>query len=247
VDYDAGSRQPDKCSLTPAARQNHAASVRNAGLIEALVLFALIMAYIWRLRAVWPSVWILAISVPVISHLARRERAQALGFCTTNFSACIRRFGPALIAIVAILIAAGLLAGTMRRMCVDAAMASFGLYLPWGLFQQYLLNGYFLRRFEMALRPGAAGVLASVLFSLAHLPNWFLMPITLVGGYAAILIYRKYRNLYFLAIAHAIIGFLLFAVAPDSLIHHLRVGPGWFKDAHSAGIQTTSVRSRQGG
>ena len=159
----------------------------------------------------------------------------------------MRRLGPALVALIAILIAVGLFAGTVRRMSFDAAMAGFGLYLPWGLFQQYLLNGYFLRRFEMALRPGAAGVLASLLFSLAHLPNWFLMPITLVGGYAATLIYRKYRNLYFLAIAHATIGFLLFAVSPDSLIHHLRVGPGWFKDAHSVEIHAPGVRPRQGG
>lgn len=143
---------------------------------------------------------------------------------------CLRRFGPPLIAVAAIIILAGLLAGTVRPMGVEPALLGFGLYLPWGLFQEYLLNGYFLRRLEDALQQPAASILAAALFCLAHLPNWFLMPITLGGGYVAIRIYRKHRNLYFLALAHATIGFLLlFAAAPDSVSHHLRIGPWWFK------------------
>jgi hypothetical protein len=59
------------------------------------------------------------------------------------------------------------------------------------------------------------------------MPNWLLMLITAAGGYGAICIYRRYRNLYSLGLAHATIGFLLFMVVPDSLIHHMRVGPGW--------------------
>ena len=66
------------------------------------------------------------------------------------------------------------------------------------------------------------------MFSLAHLPNWFLMIVSLAGGYVCAAIYRKYRNLYFLGVAHGVIGCMIYLVAPDTLSHHLYVGPKWF-------------------
>jgi hypothetical protein len=75
----------------------------------------------------------------------------------------------------------------------------------------------------------------------AHSPNWFLMPVTLVSGYGAIWVYRRYNNLYFLGLAHAMIGFLLFVAVPDSVSHHLNVGPGWF--AHPQGHQPQIFRN----
>ena len=50
-----------------------------------------------------------------------------------------------------------------------------------------------------------------------------------MAGYCCTLIYRKYKNLYFLGIAHATVGVLLLLVVPDSISHHLTVGPGWFR------------------
>ena len=68
-------------------------------------------------------------------------------------------------------------------------------------------------------------LLSALFFSGAHLPNWFLMLVTPVAGYAAIWVYRRYRNLYFLGLAHATIGTLLFLTVPDSWSHHLNIGP----------------------
>jgi membrane protease YdiL (CAAX protease family) len=134
---------------------------------------------------------------------------------------------------VAILIAIGvvsaIIAGTLRPLSARGAALDLGLYLPWGFVQQYLLNAYLLNRLENSLSPAKAASTAAVLFSLVHLPNWFLMLTTLAGGYAATAVYRRRRNLYFLGLAHALLGFTIFVAAPDSLIHHLRVGPGWFR------------------
>jgi hypothetical protein len=99
-------------------------------------------------------------------------------------------------------------------------------YLPWGVLQQYMLNGYFLNRFDRALPPSASAWLTAVLFGAVHTPNWFLMAVGLVGGWCATQVYRRHRNLYFLGIAHATIGFLLFVTVPDSVSHHLNIGPG---------------------
>jgi len=112
----------------------------------------------------------------------------------------------------------------------DQAFWALAGYLPWGLFQQYVLNGYFLNRFDSALSRRSAPMISAALFSGAHLPNWFLMAVTLLAGYASVRIYRRYNNLYSLGLglAHGTVGFLLLLVVPDSISHHLTVGPGWF-------------------
>jgi len=199
-----------------------------AAMIEAVLVFALIMAYIWWLRLPHPSFWLLPVAVIFVSHLLRHERAHVLGFRTANFGTCARKFGPALLALLAVMWGDGLLAGSIRPLGFWQAAGSFAVYVPWGLFQQYLMNGYFLKRFEMALPGRHAAVLTAVLFSAVHAPNWFLMLITPVTAIVAIHVYRRYGNLYFLGLAHAAIGFALFMMVPDSVTHHLRVGPGFY-------------------
>ena len=78
------------------------------------------------------------------------------------------------------------------------------------------------------MAPRSASLASAALFSGVHLPNWFLMGVTLLAGYCCARLYLRHRNLYFLGIAHATVGFLLFLVVPDSVSHHLVVGPGWF-------------------
>lgn len=199
-------------------------------IVEPLVIFALIMAYIWRLRVAHPWSWTLIVAVIFVSHYLRGERPSALGCRAGGFAICFRRYGVTL----ALLLTVGFLSaiewGTLRPMSLRTAALGLALYLPWGFFQQYLLNGYLLNRLEVALSPAKSAGLASALFSLAHLPNWFLMLSTLALGLAANLVYRRHKNLYFLGIAHALLGFTIFAVAPDAWIHHLRIGPGWFRN-----------------
>jgi hypothetical protein len=48
-------------------------------------------------------------------------------------------------------------------------------------------------------------------------------------AYCSARIYRRYPSLYFLGMAHATVDFLLFLAVPDSISHHLNVGPAWFK------------------
>ena len=149
----------------------------------------------------------------------------------------MRKFGPVLLGLALALVGLGIWLGTIYRMGWEQALGSFALYLPWGLYQQYLLNGYFLKRIEMALPSSTAGIVVAVLFCAVHTPNWFLMLVTLVAGYGAVWIYRRHRNLYFLGLAHALIGTLLFVVVPDSVSHRLRVGPTW-----STGTNTVAAR-----
>ena len=203
--------------------------MRKLAIVEPLLMFALIAVYIWRLRFVCPACWIAIPALMGLSHLLHRESPGALGFSLHNLRTCLNELTPLLILIALLLLSAGVLLGTLRQVGFDGAVMALAAYLPWGLAQQYALNGYFLNRFDAALSRRAASCLAVLLFSAAHVPNPFLMAVTLPLGWCATLLYRRTRNLYVLGIAHAAVGLLLFLVVPDSLSRHLRVGPRWFR------------------
>jgi len=194
---------------------------------EAALVFSLILFYIWWLRFRFPYSWILILALVAASHAIRGETFGALGFRRVSYG--FTRLAPAVALIAVALLAIGLVIHTIRDVSWQGAVSSFVLYCFWGLFQQYVLNGYFVNRFAEFLprRPQAVPALAGLCFSLAHTPNWFLMAIALPGGYLCARIYMKYRNLYFLGLAHGIIGFLIHLVTPDSISHHLYIGPKW--------------------
>jgi hypothetical protein len=200
-------------------------------IVEAAAAFALIMLYIWRLRFTAPRAWVLILGFFVLSHILRGERAASLGFRMGDFRECLRTLAPALLLLTLSLMAAGVLLETIRPVSPEYGFMCLLAYCPWGIFQQYLLNGYTANRL-LAVSPARhVPLLAAALFAGAHLPNWFLMPVTFVTGYYSTKIFMRYRNLYFLGLAHALIGTALFIVIPDSISHHLKVGPGFFGGA----------------
>jgi len=188
----------------------------------------MILAYIWNRRYTHSGAWVGILGLMLLSHLVRREGALNLGFRTRHMGECWREVGPALACLTLVMLACGLLLHTMRPIKAGMALASWAVYVPWGVFQQYVLNGYFLNRFHAVTGRRAASLIAAALFCAAHSPNWFLMLVAFPAGYCSTRIYQRYRNLYFLGLAHATVGFLLFLVVPDSVSHHLRIGPGWF-------------------
>lgn len=198
-------------------------------LCEPLGVFGLIMLYIWWLRPLAPYAWIPMLALVVASHRLRREQAGTLGFRLANFDRCARDVAPALLFVALLLVGAGILLRTVRPISFDQGLLVALAYCPWGLFQQYLLNGYFVNRLAAASPESRVPALSAALFAGAHLPNPLLMLVTLLAGHACARIYLRYRNLYFLGIAHGVIGFLLYFTIPDSVIRNLNVGPGWFR------------------
>jgi len=205
-----------------------ASARRGAAIVEPLSVFALIMMYIWDLRYSHHSVWIGILALVVLSHWSRRERARSLGFRADGLIECWREFAPMLAFFTLLMMGTGILLQTTRPIRFHQALLAWLAYIPWGVFQQYMLNGYFLNRFSAVLSRRAAPIAAAGLFAGAHVPNWFLMLVTLIAGYACARVYNRYQNLWFLGAAHGTVGFLLFLVIPDSVTHHLTVGPGWF-------------------
>jgi hypothetical protein len=197
-------------------------------LFEALGVFTMIMLYIWWVRLY--SAWIAApvLGFVISTHFTHGEGARWLGLGWKNFRAAVPVVMPWVGGVSLALLGAGILFRTVRQTTLRQAALSMVAYVVWGLFQQYMLNGYFVNRFaEFQGKPGGNFVplTAAALFALAHLPNWFLMPVTFLGGYVCARVYLRYRSLYVLALAHGIVGFFLFLVVPDSVSAHFLVGP----------------------
>jgi hypothetical protein len=203
--------------------------VRRYAILEPILVFLLIMAYIWDLRFSYPGSCLAILGGMILSHCLRRERAPFLGFQAGNFRVCLEEWAPVVLLLGLLMLGAGILLGSTRHMRFDDGLLAWVAYVPWGIFQQYALNGYFLNRFHRTLSRRAAPMVVAALFSGVHLPNWFLMAVTLLAGYCSVQIYLRYKNLYFLGLIHGTIGFLLYLVVPDTISHHLAVGPGWFR------------------
>ena len=122
-------------------------------LLEPAAMFLVIMGYIWIWRASHPYLWMAILACLLLSHALHREDARELGFGRASLSECAHRFAPLLTVLALAMLAGGLLLNTTRRMPADQAFLALFAYLPWGVLQQYMLNGYFLNRFDRALPP----------------------------------------------------------------------------------------------
>lgn len=107
---------------------------------------------------------------------------------------------------------------------------TFWGYAIWSCFQQFLLQDFMLRRLQRLLPDRWTAVLvAAGLFALAHLPNPVLTVLTLVWGVAACLAFQRYRNLFTLGMAHAVLGVCVAITLPANVQHNMRVGLGYLR------------------
>ncbi len=205
-------------------------------LAEALSLFAFVMLFIWKLQLFHPGLAALVPAFTVSAHAARGETIRQLGFGWKEIRAAL----PLLLwagAAACLFLAAGLQAGTVRPIAPGQIALGLGAYMVWGLFQQYLLNGFLANRlaeFRGGPESRLVPLASAALFSLTHLPNWFLMAVTLAGGYLSVLAWQRYRSLYVLGIGHAFIAFSLFLAVPDSISAHFFIGPRYVLDRYAA-------------
>ena len=190
--------------------------------------YALILAVEWTPRPLQRVLWIVAVVGVVLIVRQSFEGWRAMGFRTANLGRSLW------IAVAALAVAAVSItvATRMHTLLVPAGTRAFVgtycAYAVWSGVQQFLLQGVFLLRFlRLIARPAGAAFLASVLFALAHLPNPVLTPVTFVWGLAACMLFLRYRNIYPLMIAHAVLGIAVAMTVPGPVDHNMRVGLGY--------------------
>ena len=192
------------------------------------VAYALILAVEWTPRPWQRLLWLVAAAAVVFFLFRSLDGWAALGLRAANFGRSWWIVGAALVLAGS---AIGFAASMHTLLVVDGPWAlpgTFGAYALWTGVQQFLLQGFFLLRLlRVTPRPWQAALAAAVMFSAAHVPNPFLMPATLIWGFVACLLFLRYRNLYPLMMAHAILGITAAITVPAPVVHNMRVGLGY--------------------
>ena len=210
-----------------------AARGKRRDLLELAIAYGLILLVVWTPRR-WQSLlwWDAAAAVAIILSI-RFDGLEAMGLRAENLFRSLWVVGAALLAAAAaVALASGL--HTLRLPASPVLfIRKYWAYALWAFAQQFLLQCFFLSRL-LRLLPNtkSAALTAAFLFALAHLPNPILVPITFVWGFAACLLFLRYRNLYPLAIAHAILGITIAITVPGPVDHNMRVGLGYLTYVH---------------
>lgn len=168
-----------------------------------MAIVAIILGYMWVADPLVdvPGPWV-ALPVVVIIALcvAHNRKSGDWGFSS-------RAFAPALlwsIALTVPLVAALGFIGqaTGEAPARRAPLLDFLYVIVWGGAQQFVLQTVILREAQSVAGRGAV-LLAAAVFAAVHLPNPFLVGVTLVGGVAWCWIYSRAPNILPLALSHA--------------------------------------------
>jgi membrane protease YdiL (CAAX protease family) len=207
---------------------------RRRDLVGLAVAYALILLVIWTPRP-WQKLlwWVAAAAIVALTALSF-EGWQAMGLRRANFFRSLWIVGVALL-VSAVAVALALRLRTLHLPPSPLLfIETYVGYILWTFVQQILLQCFFLARL-LRLLPNAklAAAVAAMIFAAAHLPSPILTPVTLLWGWAACLLFLRYRNLYTLALAHAILGVTLAITVPGAVHHNMRVGLGYLTYGHS--------------
>jgi hypothetical protein len=201
---------------------------RARDLIELILGYGLIVGVIWTpehlQRLLSPIALVLTLSVV----LARGHSRDELGLGTRGLISSLWIL-PAAIALTALSLFVAAKLGTLHPL-YKADFAHISGYVLWTIYQQFLLQDYFMDRLLRLLsNESATLILAGVLFAAAHLPNLVLTAATLLWGIVSCALFRRYRNVWALGLAQGLLGLCFAVCVPDALHHHLRVGLGYLR------------------
>ncbi len=168
----------------------------------------------------------IALLIPAVLVFWTRPSAIELGFGWRQLLSSLWIF-PTAIALGAGGILLAQRAGTLHDL-YKPDIAHVGGYIVWTVYQQFLLQDYFMPRLSRFLSTDAAIAFAAMLFSIAHLPNVPLTVATLVWGAVSCALFRRYRSIYILGITQGLLGLCFAICVPDVFLHHMRVGLGYW-------------------
>jgi len=201
---------------------------RARDLIELILGYGLIVGIIWTPESLQRILSPVALMLTLLVVLARGKSRDELGVGRGGLADSLWIFPSAgALSALSILVAAKI--GTLHPLYKGDFKHVAG-YVMWTIYQQFLLQDYFMDRLlRLVSKPSAAVTLAGTLFAAAHLPNPVLTAATLVWGIASCALFRRYRNLWMLGLAQGVLGLCFAVCVPDGLHHHLRVGLGYLR------------------
>jgi len=218
-------------SLTASIRAPGQRFTLRRGLVtsEILLVYAGILLYIWRWQWAHPHLWMPLGAVILASHLAHRDSLRAMGLKPVGLRASAEFVLPLVLAVyLPVFLYALARHQLILLMPGKQALTAFTGYGTWCVVQQYLAQSYFHRRLmELFNNPHHSSLVLALMFGAAHIPNPALMVVTTLGGFFLAEAFARHRNIWPLALAQTVGGFLIAALTPASLIHNMRVGPAY--------------------
>jgi len=207
---------------------------RRRGLLELALAYGLILVVIWTPRPVQRILWMVAAGAVAGMICFSFDGLDAMGLRRKNLRRSLWIPGAAL-AVSAVAVTVSFWSHSLHvPESPIAFVKTFWGYALWSFVQQFLMQCFFLPRIARLLPAGKSAALATaIIFALAHLPNPILTPVTLLWGFAACLLFLHYRNLYPLAVAHAILGITVAIAIPGPAVHNMRVGLGYLTYSHT--------------
>ena len=197
---------------------------------EVVLMFGGILAYIWRWQHTTPLIWIVLLAFILISHVLHGDTVRTLGLGRADLRASAQWILPATVVLCLPLLYYGF--ERQRLLFLHPtwrALTTLLAYGVWCAFQQYLTQSYFNNRLMLIIHNRhVCSAVVGIMFSATHIPNVILMVATFIAGVVFAEVFARYRNIWPLALAQAVGGLLVAAVSPDAIIHHMRVGPGYF-------------------
>jgi membrane protease YdiL (CAAX protease family) len=197
-------------------------------LVELILGYVLILFVLWMPEFPQRILSPVALLVTLGIVLARRPGLQDLGLGRQGLAPSFWILPIALLVAITSLMIANQI-GTLHPL-YKGDLNHIATYIVWTLYQQFLLNDYFMPRLTRIFTSEALAIgVAAVLFALAHLPNLVLAAATLVWGAISCSLFRRHHNLYALGLAQGLLGLCFAVCVPDALHHHLRVGLGYLR------------------
>ena len=191
---------------------------------EVVLIFGLLETVMWTPRSPGHSFLIVALVFSVLWFGLRGRTRAELGLVWPSRNGTAWILGIGCSAAIAILIQAILTGNPVPANPDWPRWQNLWPYVIWAVGQQFLLQSFLYLRLESLLGDSAAVAVTTALFTVAHLPNLALTVLTFLGALFFTEMFRRYRSIYPLGIAHAILGITVAYTFPDSLMHHMRVG-----------------------
>jgi hypothetical protein len=222
-------------SATLSTQRAASGDVIDAGrqrrdLVELAVGYGLILVVIWTPRP-WQRVFYIAAILWIATAMYLSfDGWKVMGLRLGGMLRSLWVVGVALVlAGVAVMVASHL--GTLNRpQGAGLFVKTFWGYAIWSFLQQVLLQDFVLLRL-LRLMPSkvSAVAVATGLFALGHLPSPILTAVTVVWGSVACWLFLRYRNVFTLGLAHAVLGVCVAIVVPGRVDHNMRVGLGYLR------------------
>jgi hypothetical protein len=205
-----------------------AAGSERRALLELSIGYGLILIAVWTPRPLQTLLSWAAMAWVLMATRASFDGWSAMGLRLPGSLRSVWVIGVALLLAAAAVVVAERLNTLQLPIRLNTITKRYWGYAIWTFLQQFLLLDFFLLRL-LRLLPNrkAAAFAAAGLFALAHLPNPILTLATLTWGFVACRLFLQYRNVYILAMTHAILGICISVTVPGSIHHNMRVGLGY--------------------